>query len=55
MRVGDSMKSNIEMNFDMNVIWLINIERLSFLGLVVRMEEDSPLRRIFAAEICGGR
>ena len=33
----------------------INIQRLRWLGHVVRMEEDAPARRVFDAGICGSR
>ena len=39
--------------FDMDVVQLINIQRLRWLGHVVRMGEDAPARRVFDAGICG--
>ena len=40
---------------DMDVGQRINIQRLRWLGHVVRMEEDAPARRVFDAGICGSR
>ena len=38
---------------DIDVVQHINIQRLHWLGQVVRMEEDAPARRILDAVICG--
>ena len=40
---------------DINVVQLINIQRLRWLGHVVRMEDDVPARRVFDAGIGGSR
>ena len=39
----------------MDVVQRINIQRLRWLGHVVRMEEDALARRLFDAGICGSR
>ena len=39
----------------MNVVQRINIQRLRWLGHVVRVEEDAPAKRVFDEEICGSR
>ena len=36
---------------DIDVVQRINIQRLRWLGYVVRMEEDAPVGRIFDAEV----
>ena len=60
MRVGDDFRiqSNSEPSKllnDIDVVQRINIQRLRWLGYVVRMEEDAPARRVFDAGICGSR
>ena len=59
-RVGDDfrIRSNSELYEllnDMDVVQLLNIQRLRWLGHVVRMEWDAPARRVFDAGICGSR
>ena len=39
----------------MDVVQRINIQRLPWLGHVVRMEENAPARRVFDAGICVSR
>ena len=60
VRVGDDFRIRYnselyELLNDMDVVQRINIQRLRWLGHVVRMEEDAPARRVFDAEICGSR
>ena len=60
LRVGDNFRIRYnselyELLNDLNVVHRINIERQSWLGNVVRMEEYAPARRIFDAGICGSR
>ena len=60
MLVGDDFHIRFnselyELLNDIDVVQRINIQRLRWLGHVVRMEEDAPARRIFDAEICGSR
>ena len=60
MRVGDDFRIRFnselyELLNDMDVVQRINIQRLRWLGHVVRMEEDAPARRVFDAGICGSR
>ena len=60
MRVGDDFRIRFnselyELLNDMDVVQHINIQRLRWLGHVVRMEEDAPARRVFDAGICGSR
>ena len=60
MGVGDEFRFrfNIELYEllnDMHVMQRINIQRLRWLGHVVRMEEDAPAGRVFDAGICGSR
>ena len=38
---------------DIDVMQRINIQRLRWLGHVVRLEEDAPAERVFDEEICG--
>ena len=38
---------------DIDILQRINIQRLRWLGHVVRMEEYAPARRVFDAGICG--
>ena len=58
MRVGDDFRIRFncelyELLNDMDVVQRINIQRLRWLGHVVRMEEDAPARRtVFDAGIC---
>ena len=40
---------------DLNVVQRIIIQRLRWLGHVVRMVEDAPARRVFDIGICGSR
>ena len=40
---------------EIGVVQHINIQRLRWLGHVVRMEENTPARRVFDAAICGSR
>ena len=58
MRVGHDfrIRSNselFELLNDIAVVQRINIQRLRWLGYLVRMDEDVPARRIFNAEMCG--
>ena len=58
MRVGDDfcIRYNSELNEllnDMDIVQRINIQRLCWLGHLVRMDEDAPARRILDAGICG--
>ena len=60
VRVGDDFRIRFnselyELLNDMDVVQRINIQRLRWLGRVVRMEEDAPARRVFDAGICGSR
>ena len=57
VRVGDDFRIRFnsklyELLSDMDVVQRINIQRLRWLGYVVRMEEDAPARRVFDAGIC---
>ena len=57
VRVGDDFRIRFnselyELLNDMDVVQRINIQRLRWLGHVVRMEEDAPARRVFDAGIC---
>ena len=40
---------------DMDVVQRINVQRLRWVDHVVRMEEDTPARWVFDAEIYGSR
>ena len=58
VRVGDDLRINSELYEllnDIDVVQRINIQRLHWLGHVVRMEEDAPERRVVDAGICGSR
>ena len=60
VRVGDDFRIRFnselyELLKDMDVVQRINIQRLRWLGHVVRMEDDAPARRVFDAGICGSR
>ena len=60
VRIGDDFRIRFnselyELLNDMDVVQLINIQRLCWLGHVVRMEEDAPARRVFDAGIYGSR
>ena len=60
VRVGDDFrirfKSELyELLNDMDVVHRNNIQRLRWLGDVVRMEKDAPARRVFDAGICASR
>ena len=60
MQVGDDFRIRFnselyELLNDMDVVQRINIQRLRWLGHVVRMQEDAPVRRVFDAGICGRR
>ena len=60
VRVGDDFRIRFnselyELLNDMDVVQLINIQRLRWLGHVARMEEDAPARRVFDAGIRGSR
>ena len=57
MRVGDNFRIRFnselyELLNDIDVVQRINIQRLCWLGHVVRMEENAPARRVFDAGIC---
>ena len=59
-RVGDDFRIRFnselyELFNYMDVVQRINIQRLSWLGHVVRMEEEAPTRRVFDAGICRSR
>ena len=56
VRVGDDFRIRFnselyELLNDMDIVQRINIQQLSWLGHVVRMEEDAPTRRVFDAGI----
>ena len=58
--VGDNLRIRFnselyELLNDIDVVQRINIQRLHWLGHVIRIEEDAPTRRIFNAAICGSR
>ena len=60
VRVGDDFRIRYnselyELLNDLDVVQCINIQRLRWLGHVVRVEEDAPARRVFDAGICGSR
>ena len=58
VRVGDDFRIRFNselyelLNDNMDVVQRINIQRLRWLGHVVRMEEDALARRVFDAGIC---
>ena len=60
VRVGDDFRIRFNselyelLNY-MDIVQRINIQRLRWLGQVVRMEEDALERRVFDAGICGSR
>ena len=51
----ESIRELYERLNDIDVVQRINIQRLRWLGHVVRMEEDATARREFDAAICGRR
>ena len=58
--VGDDFRIRFnselyELLNDIDLVQRINIQRLSWLGHVVRMEEDASARRVYDAGICGNR
>ena len=60
MRISDDFRIGFnnelyELLNDMDVVQRINIQRLRWLGHVVRIEEDAPARRVFDAGICESR
>ena len=60
VRVGDDFRIRFnselyELPNDMDVVQRINIQRLRWLGHVVRLEEDASARRVFDAGIYGRR
>ena len=57
VRVGDDFRIRFnselyELLNDIDVMQRINIQRLRWLGHVIRMEENGPARRVFDASIC---
>ena len=53
VRVGDDFRIRyVDIN-DLDVMQRINIQWLSWLGHVVRMEKDAPVRRVFDTGIYG--
>ena len=60
VRVGDDFcirfnSELCELLNDMHIVQRINIQRLHWLGHVVRIEGDPPARRVLDAGICGSR
>ena len=60
VRVGNDFRNRFsselyELLNDIDVVQRINIQRLHWLGHIVRIEKDAPERRVFDAEICGSR
>ena len=60
MRVGNDFRIRFnsqlyELFKDIDVVERINIQRLRWLGHVVRIEEDAPERRVFDAVISESR
>ena len=53
--VFDSNNELHELLNDIDVLQLINIQLLRWLGHVVHMEENAPASRVFDAGICGSR
>ena len=58
VQVGDDFRMRFnselyELLNNIHVVQRINIKRLRWLGHVVRMEEDAPVRRVFDAGISG--
>ena len=51
----DSNSELYELLNEMDVVQRINIQRLRWLGHVVRMAENAPARWVFDAGICGSR
>ena len=56
VRVGDDFRIRFnsdlyELLNDMEVVQRINIQRLRWLGHVVRMKEDIPAERVFDAKV----
>ena len=60
LRVGDDFRIRTndelyELYNDMDVVQRVNVQRLRWVGHVVRMDDEAPAKRVFDAEVGGRR